>query len=60
MFFLLSSYQNPKHKSITVIELPNKNEQNMIIYMSCEEISKNGKLLIFHIIFNKLVHISRC
>ena len=57
--FLLSSCQNKKNKRITVTELRNKNEQNVIIYISCEEISNNCNLLISHIILNKLVHISR-
>ena len=57
--FLLSSYQNQRNKRITVIELWNKNEQNVIIYISCEEISNNCNLLVSHIILNKLVNISR-
>ena len=38
--FLLSSYQNKRNKRLTVIELRNKNKQNVISYISCEEISK--------------------
>ena len=55
------------NKRVTVIELRNKNEQNVISYsqikkiqnISGEEISSNCSLLIGHIILNKLVHISR-
>ena len=51
------------NKIVTVIELRNKNEQNVISYsqiekienISCEEISNNYNLLIVHIILNKLV-----
>ena len=54
-------------EELTVIELRNKNEQNVISYgqikkienVSCEEISNNCNLLIAHIILNQLVHISR-
>ena len=59
MFFLLSSYRNQRNKRIAVIELRHKNEQNVIICISCEEISNNCNLLVSHIILNKLVHISR-
>ena len=63
----LSSYHNKRNKRVTVIELRNKNEQNMIgysqikkiEYMFCEEISNNCNLLIAHIILNQLVHVSR-
>ena len=48
--FLLSLYQNQRNKRITVIELRHKNEQNVIMYISCEEISNNCNLLISHII----------
>ena len=52
---------------MTVTELRNKNEQNVISYsqikkienISCEGISNNCGLLIAHIKLKKLVHISR-
>ena len=62
-FYNLSSYQNERNKRVTVIELRNKNEQNVISYsqikkienMFCKEISNSCNLLIL----NKLVRISR-
>ena len=54
-------------KELTVIELQNKNEQNVISYcqikkienISGAKISNNCNLLIAHNILNDLVHISR-
>ena len=54
-------------KELTVIDLRNKNKQNVISYrqikkienISCAEISKNCNLLVAHIILNNLVHIIR-
>ena len=64
-FYNLSSYQSKRNKKVTVIELRNKNEQNVINYsqikkienISCKEISNNWNLLIAKIILNKLVYI---
>ena len=47
--FLPSSYRNQRNKRIAVIELRHKNEQNVIICISCEEISNNSNLLFSHI-----------
>ena len=63
-FYNLSAYQNKRNKRVTVTELRNKIEQNVISYrqikkienISCEEISSNCSLLIAHIKLNKLVH----
>ena len=68
--FLFIAYYHTKIKGIkelTIIELRNKNEQNVISYrqiekienVSCAEISNNFNLLIAHIILNNLVHIIR-
>ena len=63
-FYNLSSYQN---EGVTVIELGNENEQNVISYsqlrkskISCKEISNNRNLLISLILPKKQAHTSRC
>ena len=68
--FLFTTYHHTKIKEIkelTVSELRNKNEQNVISYrkikkienISCAEISNNCNLLIVHIILNVAIPTKR-